>query len=129
MRPEGILQSNLGWPVRHHPRRKPVRIHDADRRRPDQIDALVRKFGGVRGPGPRVGGEVFMRGELRRVNEDRHDHPGGVPAGEAHQREVSCVQRTHGGDQGDARGCELSGRPVECLQGTDHLRPAHGLPV
>ena len=49
----------------------------------------------------RIAVEVLVRGELRRIDEDRGDDAAGVAAGELDQLEVAVVQRAHGRHQRD----------------------------
>jgi hypothetical protein len=42
-----------------------------------------------------------MRRELRRIDEDRHDHAIGAALRQAHQSEVALMQRAHGRNERD----------------------------
>jgi len=66
---------------------------------PDQIDILGGKLGDIGFPGARVGTKIFRRRKLGRVDEDR-DHDLCRPAfGEANQRYMTVMERTHGRHQ------------------------------
>ena len=74
--------------------------------------------------GTGIGFQIFGRRELRRVDEDRHDHPIGPPLRAFHQGKMPGVQRAHGRDQTDS----LAPRPPsrkragERRQAVDDLR-------
>ena len=86
---------------------------------------------------PRVAIEIFVRSELERVHEDRHDDEVGGRAGGPHQRTVALVQEPHRGHDTDpavarprllARGAQVgdsidvehaSPRSVPALAGPD----------
>jgi hypothetical protein len=55
----------------------------------------------VGGEGTRIGGEVFLRGELRRVDEDRDDHARRALLGDLDQGEMAGMKRAHGRHQRD----------------------------
>jgi hypothetical protein len=82
---------------------KPWRIDLLDRRRPQQVDPFRREQPRVLGQLARVGGEVLVGAELRRVDEDRDRHRARLLARFAHQRQVSFVQRAHRRDQRESR--------------------------
>ena len=50
----------------------------------------------VRREGARIGAEILMRSELRRVDEDRHDHAGRVRFRQRDQRDMAGVKGAHG---------------------------------
>jgi len=63
--------------------------------------------GGVGFGCARVAGEVFVRAELGRIDEDAGDHAVGVLPGQRDQRVVTCMQVAHGRDQRDAQALAL----------------------
>ena len=65
-------------------------------RREDEIDALGLARRQVVGQRSGVAGEVLVRAELQRVDEDADHHPLGAGPGQPDQRAVAVVQRPHG---------------------------------
>ena len=57
----------------HHGARRAVRVHLLDRRHEQDVDAGLLRDRGVAVEIARVRGEVLVRTELRRVDEQRHD--------------------------------------------------------
>ena len=71
------------------------RIHDLDRGRPEQRHAFRLEHRGIAGQLPRIGGQVLVRAELQRVDEDRHGDVRGAALRLAHQRQMAFVERAH----------------------------------
>ena len=63
--------------------------------------AFRRQLGEIAGLIARIAGEILVRGELARVDEDRHERAVGQLAGAAHQRQMPGVQGAHGGNERD----------------------------
>jgi chromosome partitioning protein len=76
-------------------------VHLFDRRRPEQGRPGVGEHFGIRRLASRVGGEIFIDAELRRVDEDRGDDLIGFLAGCRDERHVPGMERSHGWDQRD----------------------------
>jgi len=102
MRTKTIFQTCGCRTFRHDARGEAIRIHRLDVGIPDQIDTLRRQLRHVGFPRARIGGEVFTRRKLRRIDEDRNNHLRRAPLCQPHQRHMSVMERTHGRDQRDA---------------------------
>ena len=100
VRPEVALQP-LGGAGRHDARGEASgyispRSGDQTRSQPT-LASLARSPASSRG----IAVEVLVRGELRRVDEDRHHRAPAARLGQPHQLQVAFVQRAHGRHQGD----------------------------
>jgi hypothetical protein len=101
MRACDALQS-FGRPAHRDGRAGAVRVHFGRLGSEDEVDAAGFEGGEVAGEVARIGGQIFRRSELRRVDEDRHHHPVGPPGSLIDQRQMTGVERPHGRDQSDA---------------------------
>ena len=81
--------------------RRPPGIHLLHRRRIDDVDAVLPEQPQIALLVPRIPLEVLACAELRGVYEQAGDHDAAFPARPAHQREMTVVQRPHGGNQPD----------------------------
>ncbi len=123
-RPRGALPP-LGQRLDGHPGREPGRIHEGRRRREDELNAFGAEVREITGQVPRVALEVFVRSELRRVDEDADDHPLALVAGLTDESEVALVQRAHGGHEAERSGDGRSPGP----QGREALDHVHDHPA
>src|SRR5262249_48964223 len=101
MRPEAVFQTGRGRSLRHDPRGKAARIHRLDLGVPDQLDLFGRELAKVGLPRSWIGTKILGRRKLRRVDEDRDDHPFCAAPCEAHQRHMPVMECTHGWNEGD----------------------------
>ena len=85
-----------GSALRHDARGETGWVHGFDRRRPNEIGLECSQRGDVGVEGSRIGREVLVWRELRRINEDRNDDTVGAALRQAHQRQMTGVQRAHG---------------------------------
>ena len=77
MRPEAVFEVGLGRPLDRDMGGEPRRIHDVQRRRPDEIDVEVAQHRDVDIERAGIAGEVLMGRELCGIDEDRdHDAVG-----------------------------------------------------
>jgi len=49
----------------------------------------------------RIAGEILVRAELQRIDEDAHGHALGELAGAVHEAQMALVQVAHGGNEAD----------------------------
>src|SRR5215467_4014914 len=99
MRSEGILKPCRRRSIRDDVGGKSFRIHDFDRRSPDEVDTQSRQCGEVSVKGTRIRAEIFMRRKLGGVDEDRYGNSVGAAFGARHKREVTGMERAHGRHQ------------------------------
>ena len=83
------------------PRLEPLRVHLLDRRREYQVDARVGRDCQIVGLIARIGIEIGRRAELRRVDEQAHDHGGALGAGGGDQGQVAGMQGAHRRNEAD----------------------------
>ena len=121
----GILQPGLGGDRRQWRTTNlfAIRIHQAVVRNEDGPGTGGLGLGEIVVDGTGIGLEVLPGGELRRVDEDAGDHGTTQRAGEADQREMAFVERTHGGDEYSTF---EGGKPVRRF---DDLGSLHGWEV
>ncbi|PAV93284.1 hypothetical protein WR25_24984 [Diploscapter pachys] len=108
-------------------RRKAFGVHHLDRRRPQQVAAMVGEQPRVRRLAPGIAGKVFVRAELLGVDEDRCDHLRARAPRRLDQRHMARVQRAHRRHQRDGRpfGAECGDRVAQAGQVSNCL---HRLP-
>ena len=93
---------NIGQALDEHARPVAGRVDVLHLRLPHQVHAIGRELRAVTRGGPRIAGVVLARAELQRIDEDAHHHSVGHAACQAHERQVSFVQRPHGGHERQA---------------------------
>ena len=72
-----------------------------DGRMKQNVDILVFQQFAVAREVARIGGEIFARAELRRIDEDRHHHAIAALSRCPHQTKMSLVQKPHRRHEGD----------------------------
>src|SRR5262249_19784220 len=65
-----VLETGFCGSIRGNTRRKSVRIHGLNRRRPDKIDFLCTQNLYIRGKTARITGEILVRRKLSRIDEN-----------------------------------------------------------
>ena len=96
----------------------------------DQIDARLAAEFHIVGKGPGVAREVFVRAELRRVDEDRDDDAGVVPPRGSNEREMAFVQEAQRRHEADATigarppATEVRDRPEDVQRAAQASRPS-----
>jgi hypothetical protein len=75
--------------------RKAGRIHLIDGRAPDEIGIGLCEFRQISGFIARIARQIFMRRELRRIDENGDDRFVGVLLGVLNECEMSGMQRSH----------------------------------
>ena len=101
VRPGGVFEAGLGRTFRYDLGGESAGIHGRGVGRPDEIGSECGERLHVGGERARIGLEVLVRRELRRIDEDRDDDAIGTALRQAHQGEVPLVQRAHGWNQRD----------------------------
>ncbi len=87
---------------------KPIRIEFAQRRREYEVRRPAGcKPGTIRVQVSGIAVEIFVRGKLRRIDENADDDPFRAVSCVCHQREMARMERPHGGNKGDP----LAGAP------------------
>jgi hypothetical protein len=81
--------------------RKPRRVHLGDRGHEDEGDALRSQHRKIGCLAPRISGEILVRGELLRVDENRRYHMVAFGSRRTDQRQMTLVQRAHSRHQAD----------------------------
>ena len=102
MRASRILQPGVGRDRRQWNRGVVINAVGVDGRGRRGVDDVGSRFGREFDVGvhrPRIAIEVLARPELGRIDEDARDHGTTQRAGEADQREMAFVERTHGGNE------------------------------
>ena len=79
------------------------RVHAGALRIEQRLHATLPAEGLIPRDIPRVGLEILVRAELRRVDEDAQDHTVGTPGRLIDQREVAIMQKAHGRHQAEAQ--------------------------
>ena len=98
-RAEAVLQPDGGRAEQQHAGRESGGIHLLDRGEEHRVGAGRDELGAIVVEGARVLLEILMRRELRRVDEDRDDHPLRMALALCDQRDMALVQRAHGRHQ------------------------------
>ena len=89
-----------GWHIHHRLHR--LRIHVADRWRKKIIDIRSAQQSGIPFQIARIFVEVFIRAELQRINEDRHDGHVIFCSGAMNQFKMAFMEVAHGRHEADA---------------------------
>ena len=100
VRPRDAFEA-LGSPPRDDVGGESGRVHFCNIGHPHNVTVDFGEFGEVAFLLARVAGEVFLRRELGRVDEDGNHRPLGLRLGRFHQRDMASVQCTHGRHEAD----------------------------
>jgi hypothetical protein len=124
--PEGILQAGKRRALRDDPGREAVGIHCRNRRGPNEIRTAVAEGGNIRRKSARVGGQIFVRSELRWIYENRHGYAVGTAPRQLDQGVMPGMQCSHGRDERRdiAASAPLIDDARERRQGANDARPA-----
>jgi hypothetical protein len=100
--PEAVFKIGERRPFQDHLRRKARRVDFLDRGREDEIRRDARQPVDVRRKRARIAREVFIRAELRGIDENRDDDAVGRPSRRLDKRQMAGVQRAHRRHQADS---------------------------
>ena len=125
LRPECAFQS-IGRPPDVDRGGRSRRIHFLHCRREQEVTTCPGQKFRVPSLLPRIGSKVLMGGELGRVDEDTGDDPVRALSGLPNQRQMPCVQGTHGRHKADGESLPSPGAQgfTQCRDAADHRKDA-----
>ena len=101
-RPKSVFEVGGRRPLEHDFRRKAWGIDLVDRRREDEIRGDAAKLLDIRRKRARIAGEIFIRAELRRIDENRDDDAVRRLTRRVDERQMAGVERAHRRHKADA---------------------------